>query len=146
MTRPILLAVAGSLLTAVGVAQDAAKADLDKLQGRWVVIALTEGGKEAPKDSLQGDELLIKGSQYTMKTGKDTYRGSLKLDPGQKPKQIDATFIDDQGKEQGKALGIYELSGDRLRICWRHKGERPATFASPPDSGVRLMELKRDRP
>jgi len=146
MPRPILLAVAGFLLAAVGAAQDAAKADLDKLQGRWVVVALTESGKEAPKDSVKGDEFVVKGSQYTMKTGKDTYRGGLKLDAGKTPKQIDATFIDDQGKEQGKALGIYELSGDRLKICWKHKGERPTTFASPPDSGVRLMELKRDRP
>ena len=42
--------------------------------------------------------------------------------------------------------GIYELSGDRLRIAWRAGGPRPNEFKSEPGSGVTLIELVRKEP
>src|SRR5262249_19253582 len=45
------------------------------------------------------------------------------------------------------SLGIFELNGDKLRICFREKGgERPSEFASEKGSNLVLIELRRDKP
>jgi hypothetical protein len=40
--------------------------------------------------------------------------------------------------------GIWELSAGRLRLCWgvRDSGVRPSGFASTPQNGWQLLELK----
>jgi uncharacterized protein (TIGR03067 family) len=120
------------------------KSDKEALQGTWRVIGLVEGGKEAPPESLKESQILIKGSEFVFK-GDEAYRGSFTLEPGKKPKWIDTTFIDQDSKEAGRALGIYELAGDQLKITWRHKGkDRPQDFTSK-EAGVRSIVLKRAR-
>ena len=92
----------------------------------------------------------IKGSAITA-TDPDgtTRRISFKLDPGEKLKAIDLTFL--EGSDKGKTeAGIYELAEGRLRICYRllEKAEkgRPSEFASAPDSGLGIITLeKRER-
>ena len=56
------------------------------------------------------------------------------------PKTID--LVPNYGQDKGKTfLGIYEADGERLRICARPKGERPAKFTS--EKGVLIMVLKK---
>jgi uncharacterized protein (TIGR03067 family) len=142
MTR-LLLPVAAICFFAASAFPEDTKEDLKRLQGTWKVVGLTNDGKKAPPDKLEGAELIVIGNAYVLK-GEDTFRGKLKLDATQKPKFIDATFIDEQGQEKGKAAGIYQQDGDELRICWREKGDqRPNEFASKPGSNIRLIVLKR---
>ena len=46
--------------------------------------------------------------------------------------------------------GIYSLEGDNLTICYHRdpekEGDRPAEFATKPDSGLVLLVLKRQKP
>lgn len=138
---PLLL---GLFATAV-LAQDRAGEDLKKLQGTWTVVAMTESGKEAPADAVKGAKFTVKDNSFRF-SGENGYVGTLKLDPSKTPKALDATFIDDTGAEKGKALGIYELTGDNLKMAWRHMGnERPTTFASAKGSGIRYVVLKRSQ-
>jgi uncharacterized protein (TIGR03067 family) len=134
-----------ALLPAGDSPPEAAKKDLDQLQGTWVVTSLETDGKPASAEEVKGSSFTVKDAQYTLK-GKESYRGTLTLDPARKPKAIDATFVDDQGKEKGKAVGIYELEGGRLKICWSDKGgERPSAFVSRAGSGTRLMVFEKGK-
>ena len=115
----------------------AADPDQEKLQGKWVIEsceyngAAVEGMKEAMRE--------IKEDQYTLtpKSG-EAYRGAIKLDSSQKPKQIDLEV-------NGRTLkGIYELDGELLKMSYRLNGdERPTELASKPDSGVVFVIHKR---
>jgi uncharacterized protein (TIGR03067 family) len=50
-------------------------------------------------------------------------------------------------KEGHRALGIYSVEGDKLRICWTERGKaRPTEFATKPGSGFDLWVLKREKP
>ena len=56
------------------------------------------------------------------------------------------------GEEQLAALGIYEILGNRMRICLARYhssvagNQRPASFSADPASGAVLFVLERDRP
>ena len=141
--RATLIVVALLVVAAPGSGGDAK--DLEKLQGTWTAVSMESDGTAIPKEELKASQFVVKGDQYVLK-GKETYRGALKLDPSKQPKAINATFVDDQGKEKGKAAGIYAVEGDTLKISWREKGEeRPTEFASKPGSGVRSMVFKRGK-
>lgn len=147
MRLHLLLAVTAVLfLVATASPQEGAKKDVDKIQGKWAVVALENDGKALPPEALKGSTFEVKGNKYILKGGEDTYQGALTLDQTGRPKLIDATFVDAEGKEKGKAVGIYELDGDSLKICWREKGDqRPTELASKPGSGTRLIILRREK-
>ena len=49
--------------------------------------------------------------------------------------------------DRGIIRGIYQLDGDRLKICLGEPGKgRPAKFETKPGSGHKLLELKRAKP
>jgi uncharacterized protein (TIGR03067 family) len=68
-----------------------------------------------------------------------------KIDPSKKPKHSDATFT--EGELTAKTLGIYEVDGDNMKICYGLPGkDRPTEFSSKPGSGQVLIVYKRDKP
>jgi uncharacterized protein (TIGR03067 family) len=119
--------------------------DRQALQGTWKVVSLVNDGKEVPADKIRGARLTFEGDRYTLKGGEEGFRGTFKLDASQKPRRIDTTFLAEDDREKGKAWGIYELDGKRLRITWsQESGNRPREFASKPESGTRSMVLERE--
>lgn len=140
---PLVVAV-GLLVTAVTAQENAG--DLKKMQGTWSVEKMVENGREAPAKDLKGIQMTIRGHNYHFTGGEENYKGYLRIDSSKKPKQLEATFVESNGEEKGRALGIYELQGDTLKMCWRHEGkDRPTEFASERGSGTRYVVLKRDR-
>ena len=74
--------------------------------------------------------------------GEKTTEWSYQLDAGRTPKWIDLRGRADTN------LGIYELEGDNLRICYPEgrKGERSTAFESKPNSvNDVLIILRRER-
>jgi uncharacterized protein (TIGR03067 family) len=143
--KALWILIVSAALSPAGDAPKGDKGDREKLQGTWKVVSLVNDGQEVPPEKIEEARLTFEGDRYSLKGGEEGYRGTFKLDSGQSPRQITTTFLADDGKEKGKALGIYELDGKRLRICWRHEGEeRPKQFASRPGSGIRLMVLERE--
>lgn len=137
----ILIASVAPLLTADVPGED--KSDRDRLQGTWKVVALVDDGKEVPATDIKGARLTFDGARFTFKGGKEDFRGTFKADARSKGGHIDTTFIAEDDKEKGKAQGIYELDGKRLRIAWHDGGTRPKEFASKAGSGIRLIVLER---
>ena len=134
-------------LALLGPADDDAKAGLDKLQGTWKAVEFESGGKKVDKEEYEKYELVITDNRFVLKGGEDPFRGTLKVDPSQSPATIDAAFIDAEGAEHGKALGIYKLDGDRLTVCWDQgkDAQRPTEFTTRPETGLRLMSFRREK-
>jgi uncharacterized protein (TIGR03067 family) len=141
----LYILIAGGVLSPVADDPKGDKNDLVRLQGTWKVVSMIDDGKEAPPEKIKGARLIFESDRYALRGGEESFRGSFRIEPGKKPGQIDTTFVNEDGKETGRARGIYELDGKKLRVAWRHKGEgRPAELASKPGSGVRLMVLERE--
>jgi len=115
------------------------KADLDKevkkFQGTWTFESSESGGKELPADELKGVILIFEGDKHTLKKGDEVIQvGTQKIDPSKSPKTIVVTMI--EGPNKGKVmLGIYEIDGDTLKVCFDPQGKkRPTEFKSAPGS------------
>jgi uncharacterized protein (TIGR03067 family) len=125
---------------------DAAKEEHQKLDGTWVVEGVLRDPREKDPNEGKGIRCVIKGDKVVAKLpGDDKPAGGLiiKIDPTKKPKAMD---IRPEG-ENDTILAIYELKGDRLRVCWNPLGkQRPTELASRSGSGQSLVELKREKP
>jgi len=115
------------------------KADLEKevrkFQGTWTFESSESGGKELPADELKGFILTFEGDKHTLKKGDEVVQvGTQKLDPSKSPKTIDVTMT--EGPNKGTVmLGIYEIDGDTLKVCFDLQGKkRPTEFKSAPGS------------
>src|SRR5262249_49193783 len=100
----------------------------------------------APEE-IEGGRVVVRADRLTISSrGKGKSVASYKLDPTKRPKTIDLT--DTERKDTRP--GIYELSGDRLRLCWRlgearARSERPTEFKPPPGSGILILLLEREK-
>jgi uncharacterized protein (TIGR03067 family) len=135
-------ALTAGLLVAADAKDDAVKKDMDALQGKWQITSLTRDGKDqdVPKDAVR----VVKDDKYTVTPRPGvTIEGTFKIDPTAKPKTIDTTPT--TGDNKGKtSLGIYEIDGDTLKICWAPAGkDRPTEFKSAEGSGVFLAVHKK---
>jgi uncharacterized protein (TIGR03067 family) len=84
------------------------------------------------------------GDKHTVKKGDEVIQvGTQKLDPSKSPKAIDVTMTG--GLNKGAVmLGIYEISGDTLKVCFDPEGKkRPAEFKSAPGSQTFVAVHKR---
>jgi uncharacterized protein (TIGR03067 family) len=142
----MLLAV-GLLMAAAARQARATDKDVDGIQGAWVPLSIQIDGRQLDKDELGEIKMRIKGNRYTVTNGTQVAdQGSFKLDATRKPRAIDT--MPGQGPDKGKTMpGIYELSGDTLKICVAVPGkERPGEFASKAGSDQVLYVLKRVKP
>ncbi|HKR61800.1 MAG TPA: TIGR03067 domain-containing protein [Pyrinomonadaceae bacterium] len=116
--------------------------DSDKIQGTWEVVSAADNGRKTPANLTKDLELIITTDKMSYRLGKKTTEWSYKLDPSKQPKWIDLTDV------RETTLGIYELEGDTLKICFpeARKGERSTAFESKPNSvNDVLIILKREK-
>jgi uncharacterized protein (TIGR03067 family) len=118
--------------------------DLDAMQGTWEIASIEQAGMKVPAEEIKkaNVRLVIKGDKFTYKMGDTaTGEGSFKLDP--EKKTLDATGKGAGGKEE-KTLGIYELKGDELRVCFVPEGEtRPTKFEAKEGTKAVIITYKR---
>ena len=95
------------------------------------------GGRSArlwPKVPVRGDP------------ARPVYQGTFTIDPTRRPKAIDFTQAT-EGPTRGRTVpGIYEVAGDRLRVCRTTGGPvRSTAFPSRAGRGQVLLVLERVR-
>jgi uncharacterized protein (TIGR03067 family) len=119
--------------------------ELVKLQGEWNVIFLEVEGMSPAPAAYQGAQIVIKGDAFTSIAMGARYGGKIELDTGTEPKQFRLKFLD--GPEKGNTNhGIYELDGDRWKICLTITGgPAPTDFTTAPKSGRALETLNREK-
>jgi uncharacterized protein (TIGR03067 family) len=137
------LVVAGETSTRADDKADVEK-ELKKFHGIWTFESVEAGGKKAPADDLKGLTITFAGDKYTVKKGDEVIQiGTQKLDPSKSPKTIDVTVT--EGLKKGATmLGIYEIDGDTLKVCFDEEGKkRPTEFKSPAGSETFVNVHKR---
>jgi uncharacterized protein (TIGR03067 family) len=123
------------LLVFVGVAR-AADSPID---GKWEVVSMTKNGKA--DDTWAGAAREHAGDKYTMsKAGGKSVSGTMKVDADKKT--ID--LMPNEGQYKGKTLaGVYELTGDTLKIAFAEPGkDRPAKAADGDGITVAVYKKK----
>jgi len=106
-----------------------AASELKKFQGTWTFESVEAGGTSAPAADFQGITVTFEGDKYAVKKGDQAVEAAtLKLDPSKSPKAFDVTVT--EGPNKGAVmLGIYEISGDTLKVCFDPEGKkRPTEF------------------
>ena len=127
--------------------EDAAKKDLEQLQGEWVMVSSERDGKKLSEEEIATFRRTIKGNKYKVtfeaENAVHELHGTITLDPTKKPKAIDA--IRSEGESKGKPmLGIYEFDGKTQKVCFAPVGkERPAEFSSKAGTQHVLTVWKR---
>ena len=120
---------------------DAAKEELKKLQGTWLLVSGEEDGKKLADDGVKTIKAVVKGDMLTIYFGDKALDATITVNPSKKPKEIDTfTTVDKK-----KSVAIYELDGDNFKICVGLKGERPQEFTAKKDSGCALYVYKREK-
>ena len=139
----ILIAAACTSAFRADETKDTAKKDLEALQGEWKLVSATRDGKTMPTDDVKVMKCTIKGDKFTItRDGKVVEEGAVKLDAAKKPREIDLPLGD--GKKT--ALGIYELSGGKYKMCYSPPGkERPKDFEAQEGTGRTLSVWEREK-
>ena len=109
--------------------------EVKKFQGAWTFESSETGGEKLPVGELRALILTFEGLKHTVKKGDDVIQvGTQKLDPSKSPKTIDVTLT--EGLNKGTVLlGIYEIDGDTLKVCFDPQGKkRPTEFKSAAGS------------
>jgi uncharacterized protein (TIGR03067 family) len=142
-----IVAVTGLSLLAAGLAAgDDKKGDAKQLQGTWVIDPASYKDEKdvGVREEAARVRVIFDGESITIKQGTERRadRGRFRLDTSNNPKHIDV-LNEQAGLEM---QGIYELHGDKLKLCW-DRGGRPKKFAGGDarSGGPSLFVLIREK-
>lgn len=101
--------------------------ELKKFHGTWKFEKVEASGKEVPISQFKGMTVIFAGDKYTVKNGdKVIQTATQKLNPSRLPKTLDVMVI--AGPDKGAILlGIYEITGDTLKVCFVPQGQKRPT-------------------
>jgi uncharacterized protein (TIGR03067 family) len=116
-----------------------AQKELTSLGGNWRFSDFLLDGKKIDF----GATWQFKGETVTETIGVPRRSGTVKVEPGKSPKEIDVNFTKSSGGQTGLFRGVYELEGDTLTLCVGTDGKRPEKLESPLGSKTMLIVFKR---
>lgn len=100
--------------------------EIDKLQGEWVLIETAD--EQRPDRGDPNSRMVISGKTVTLKFHELTMNsGSFEVGFSRKARSINMKL----GEETKTWLGIYELHGDYLTICFDQPGKGRPTSLMP---------------
>jgi uncharacterized protein (TIGR03067 family) len=116
---------------------------LRALEGTWEFDSLEVDGRPMAEPMLESSRILIDGDCFRSEMGGTSYEGVFNIDVEKDSHAIDIEFV--SGPESGNwNYGIFELAGDRLKICLDMGGHnRPTAFRTTPGSHCALEILRR---
>ncbi len=146
-------AVMGALLTSMAAMastgdskDEAIKKDRQQIQGTWRAVSMeVNGEKTTPKDGENSTVVNGPDGTWTLhENGKVAGKGTSTIDPTKKPKTIDFTVTEGDGKGE-QFVGIYELGEKTRKLCFVPRGmDRPTEFSAPAGSDRILVTFERD--
>jgi uncharacterized protein (TIGR03067 family) len=125
-----------------------ADGDMDRFQGKWRVVELTDNGRSVPQDTIA--TWLPSGGRMEIVDNTILFNSPLNgrkhakvfaLDPTGYPKTILV-----QTGQTVDGTGVYRFDGERLVICVSNptQAQRPTDFSAREGSNCMLMVLERD--
>jgi uncharacterized protein (TIGR03067 family) len=118
--------------------------DLERMQGTWTVVSLTEQGKAIPNAETDILEFVIdKDVIKVLEKGTVEVQYQIKLDPEKSPKAIDFTHQIGPNKDKTE-LGIYAFDGEKIKLCLDEKRKgRPTVFEGKESETFSVIVLKK---
>lgn len=116
----------------------------DDLSGEWFMLEAMQMGQHLDASISKTARRIATRRETATYFGKQLYmKATYTTDASADPKTID--FVHTAGASAGRRqLGIYELEGDVLRLCFAAPGApRPADFESRPGDGRTFAVWKR---
>jgi uncharacterized protein (TIGR03067 family) len=146
MRTSLLVAAVAVLLTGFAPAPfrkpDSGKDDLKKMQGSWLRLSSTNGALPPVATPINdtvvitGDRINFSGQIYVLTLGRAPGVRTFDFKPAQSGKPVLG----------GKGwLGVYELKGDSLRVCFANRDTRPRGL-QPTLPGEYLQTFTRKKP
>jgi uncharacterized protein (TIGR03067 family) len=133
------------------VKEEAAKKDIDKLQGTWKLVSQENEGKVV--EGVNEVLMIFDKDTYSYKFGGDNVglTATFKLDPSKKPKAIDITTTENKLIPESKGRttqAIYDLDRDAFRLAepWSAFTARPKEFTTKKGSRFTVGTYKRVKP
>jgi uncharacterized protein (TIGR03067 family) len=138
----IVLATGATLLAG----DDASEKELKKIQGTWRFISQEMDGKERPKEDVAKLKITFTGDKWSVTDdGKVVQAGTHKFDPSKKPTHVDAKVTEGEGKDT-TMLGIFEMKGNKIRVCFDPAGkERPTSFSAKGSQFAAVLEREKKK-
>ncbi len=143
----LLLAITASAAGADDAKDEAIKKDRKQIEGTWRAVALdVDGNKASDEDTKKITVVNGPDGTWTLfSEGKEVGKGTNSFDPTKKPKTIDFTPTEGEGKGN-LYLGIYELGENTRKLCFAPPGkDRPTDFISMPGSEHILVTFEREK-
>jgi uncharacterized protein (TIGR03067 family) len=135
-----LMALSLTLLAALALIVGAAAQTAEQIfTGTWIVKSGEYKGK--PYDARAGQKFTFTNGHVSLaeKNGK-VENGIFKVDITRKPQAIDIVC----GAGKHKVFGVYDFSGNILRICYSHdSATRPTEVRTEPDKEWTLLIMSR---
>lgn len=115
------------------------------LHGTWEMIRAELGGENSLELLPLRVELELTADNYIVRFGETVADlGTYEHDSSSPPARLTITGVD--GPNAGRTIPcIYQLVGDRLRVCYGMDGHLPAAFASPPGCPHYLATYRRKK-
>lgn len=122
--------------------------DAKRLQGSWKLISAIYNGQPMGEVAIGDTRLTVDNDRYTMTHHGATESSTFTLGASG-PRTIRVFHHENplasQGFYGGTLTGIYELSGDRLRICFDMTGRQyPKSFDASQGSRRSIYEFVRE--
>jgi len=133
------LMVVGSVFVGDGKTDEISK----KLVGTWQLTRGIVAGNALPAEAVKNIRLELTDGKYKLTGAESPDEGTWTLHPDEKPLGMDVKGTD--GPNKGKTfLAIFELDGDRMKVCYDLSGQsRPTRFESKEKTLLFLAEYER---
>lgn len=138
------LAIAAPVRERQYPAPEAPRAVADQIIGDWVVVSFMQNG--VGDADREGASITFTKTEFRARerSGRPMDISAYCIDGAGVPARIDFMRSEDA---QTFVPGIALIQGDELTLCFPFGGgERPVTFASPPESNIALVVLRRTPP
>jgi len=115
----------------------------DPLEGTWVPFKAELSGDPAPQMALEKMRLVLGVASYAVHFGGETTdQGSYTLGLVEDFRTM--TLVSLRGTNAGRTIpAIFQLNGDRLRICYGLEGTLPTSFGSTAGTCYYLVSYRR---
>jgi uncharacterized protein (TIGR03067 family) len=153
----LMTLVASILALNYGMTGEPKSEDAKNIQGTWKIVSVDGPEKPGPEELKKLRISIIKDELIVQVDGKKINASTFKLAPSKKPKEIDLVvevLIDKKVAVESShepRQGIYELTGDDLKICfaWAPQKKTPDPSARPKEfktgGDLMVLTLKRDK-